>query len=151
MKTIKASVFALFAALAVSVAHAGDYLTDFEEGKKKATAEKKALLVKFTGSDWCPPCIKLQKEVFAKRSFRKGVEKDFVIVVLDYPSKKKLPKAQTAANKKVAEQYKIDSYPTVMLMDSNGKTFKSFSGYNGSGAKTYLAAIRASLKAKKFQ
>ncbi|MFT6178761.1 MAG: thioredoxin-related protein [Akkermansiaceae bacterium] len=151
MKTMKASIFALLAAFTVSAAHAGDYLTDFEAAKKKAVADKKPLLVKFTGSDWCPPCIKLQKEVFSKSSFKKAVEKDFVVVVLDYPRKKKLPKDQTAANKKVAKKYGLKSYPTVMLMDSKGKVFKSMSGYNGAGAKAYLKSVQDSLKAKKFQ
>ncbi len=151
MKTLKAPLFALVAALTVSIANAGDYLTNFEAGKKKAAAENKNLLVKFTGSDWCPPCIKLNKDVFAKKSFQTGIEKDFVVVVLDFPEKKKLPEDAAAANKKVAKKYKINSYPTVMLMDSKGKVFKSMSGYNGGGAKAYLAGIQSSLKAKSFQ
>jgi thiol-disulfide isomerase/thioredoxin len=89
MKPLKASFFALIAAAAVGIANAGDYLTDFEAAKKKAEADKKPLLVKFTGSDWCPPCIKLNDEVFSKSSFKKAVEKDFVVVVLDFPRKKK--------------------------------------------------------------
>lgn len=148
---MKASLFALLAAFAVSAAHAGDYLTNFEAGKKKAASEKKALLVKFTGSDWCPPCKKLQKEVFSKSSFQEGVAEDFVVVVLDFPRKSEMTAEQTAANKKVAKAYKVKAYPTVLLMDAQGKVFKSTAGYNGSGAKAYLADIKTSLKAKKFQ
>jgi len=151
MKPMKASFFALFAAAAVSVAHAGDYLTSFEAGKEKAVAEKKPLLVKFTGSDWCPPCIKLHEEVFSKSSFKKSVEKDFVVVVLDFPKKTKLPEEEAAANKEVARRYGLKSYPTVLLMDSKGKVFKSMSGYDGSGAKAYLKSLKTSLRAKKFQ
>jgi thioredoxin-related protein len=151
MKTMKASVFALVAAFTVSLVQAGDYLTDFEAGKKKAAAENKALLVKFTGSDWCQPCMKLEKEVFSKSSFKKAVAKDFVVVVLDFPQKKKLPKDEAAANKKVAKQYNLEGYPTVMLMDAQGKVFKLLSSYNGGGASAYLKSIQTSLKAKRFR
>ena len=109
------------------------------------------MLVKFTGSDWCPPCIKLDKEVFSKEAFKSGVEKDFVVVVLDYPRKKKLPAAQTKTNKEVAKKYNLRSYPTVMLMDSQGKVFKSISGYSGGGVEPYLKTLKSLLKARKFQ
>ena len=151
MNTMKVSVLAALATLAVNLAHAGEYLTNFDAGKQKAAAENKNLLVKFTGSDWCPPCMKLEKDVFSKKSFQKGVEKDFVVVVLDFPRSSNLPKEARAANKKIAKKYKIKSYPTVMLMDSKGKVFKSMSGYDGSGPKAYLAGIKSSLKAKAFQ
>jgi len=70
MTMMKTSLFALLSLFAISVAHAGDYLTDLEAGKTKAAAEKKALLVKFTGSDWCPPCKALNKNVFRLRRRR---------------------------------------------------------------------------------
>ena len=148
---MKTSIFAILSAIAVSVAHAGDYLTDLEAGKKKAAAEQKALLVKFTGSDWCPPCIKLNNEVFKDATFKEGIEKNFVVVVLDYPRKTPLPAAQTATNKKLAKKYNIKSYPTVMLMDAEGKAFRSIPGYSGIGAKAYLAGVQTALKAKNFQ
>ena len=151
MKPLKASFFALIAAAAVGIANAGDYLTDFEAAKKKAETDKKPLLVKFTGSDWCPPCIKLNDEVFSKSSFKKAVEKDFVVVVLDFPRKKKLPEEESAANKKVAKEYSLKSYPTVMLMDSKGKVFKSMSGYAGGGVEAYLKGLKKSLRARKFK
>ena len=151
MKTLKGSFFALLAAAAVGIANAGDYLTDLETAKKKAATDKKPLLVKFTGSDWCPPCIKLHQEVFSKSSFKKAVEKDFVVVVLDFPRKTELPEEQAAANKKVAKEYGLKSYPTVLLMDSKGKVFKSMSGYAGGGAEAYLKGLKSSLRARKFK
>jgi thioredoxin-related protein len=73
------------------------------------------------------------------------------VVVLDYPRTKKLPAAQTKANKEVAKKYSLQSYPTVMLMDSQGKVFKSISGYSGGGIEPYLKALKSSLRARKFQ
>lgn len=132
------------------MAQAGDFLTDFETAKKKAAKDNKPLLVKFTGSDWCPPCIKLDKEVFSKKDFKSAVEKDFVVVILDFPRKKELPAEQTKANKEVAKKYGLKSYPTVMLMDQKGKVFKSMSGYSGGGVEPYLKVLKDSLRARKF-
>jgi thioredoxin-related protein len=160
MTPLKTFVLAILSIALAATAQAGDFLTDFEAGKKKAAEENKPLLVKFTGSDWCPPCIKLDQEVFSQKSFKSAVEKDFVVVVLDYPRKKKLPAAQTKANKEVAKKYGLRSYPTVMLMDSEGKVFKSMSGYsappkadNGKSVsvETYLKTLKSALKARQFQ
>jgi thioredoxin-related protein len=151
MSLLKTIILAILSVTFTTTAQAGDFLTDFEAGKKKAAAEKKCMLVKFTGSDWCPPCIKLDKEVFSKPIFKSEVEKDFVVIVLDYPRKEKLPAAQTKANKEVAKKYKLRSYPTVMLMDSQGKVFKSISGYSGGGVEPYLKTLKSSLRARKFQ
>lgn len=151
MDPLKTITLAILSAAFTLTTHAGDFLNNFETGKKKAAAENKSILVKFTGSDWCPPCIKLNKEVFSKKSFKSKVEKDFVVVVLDYPRKKKLPAAQTKANKEIAKKYGLKSYPTVMLMDSEGKVFKSMSGYSGGGVEPYLKTLSSSLKARKFQ
>ena len=44
------------------------WTTDLDEAFKKAKSENKSVLVEFTGSDWCPPCIAMRKNVFSKRS-----------------------------------------------------------------------------------
>jgi len=95
MSPLKTIILAIFSVAFPATAQAGDFLTDFDAGKKKAAAEKKCMLVKFTGSDWCLPCKNLDKQVFSKKAFKSEVEKDFVVVVLDYPRTKKLPAAQS--------------------------------------------------------
>jgi len=151
MTPFKKTVFALLTIVFAGLAHAGDFLTDFETAKKQAAEENKPLLVKFTGSDWCLPCMKLDREVFSKKAFKSAVEKDFVVVILDFPRKTKLPAEQTKANKEVAKKYGLESYPTVMLIDQKGKVFKSMSGYGGGGVKPYLKVLKDSLRARKFQ
>ena len=150
MSPLKTIILAIFSVAFTATAQAGDFLTDFDAGKKKATAEKKCMLVKFTGSDWCLPCKNLDKQVFSKKAFKSGVEKDFVVVILDYPRTKKLPAAQAKANKEVAKKYNVQGWPTVMLMDSQGKVFKLMPEYPGDGVEPYLKALKNSLKARKF-
>jgi thioredoxin-related protein len=150
MSPLKTIILAIFSVAFPATAQAGDFLTDFDAGKKKAAAEKKCMLVKFTGSDWCLPCKNLDKQVFSKKAFKSEVEKEFVVVVLDYPRTKKLPAAQAKANKEVAKKYNVQGWPTVMLMDSQGKVFKLMPEYPGDGVEPYLKALKNSLKARKF-
>lgn len=151
MNTLKTSIFALFAIFSISVAQAGDYLTSLDEAKEKAAETGKPILIKFTGSDWCPPCKALNKAVFSKKSFKKAAEKEFVVVVLDFPRKKKLPEGELEANRAVAKEYKIKGYPTVMILTAEGEVVKSQSGYNGLEADAYMADLKKSLDAKSFQ
>ncbi len=151
MKTMKTSLAIIIAAFAINMAQAANYLTDFEAAKKKAKAEKKALLVKFTGSDWCRPCQTLDKNVFSKAAFKKSVAENYVVVVIDFPRKKKLPEAQAKANKALAKKYKVRGYPTVLLMNEKGKIFKNMGSYRGEDHKAYLKKLQSSAKAKAFR
>jgi thioredoxin-related protein len=135
-------------ALCLSVASlsaAEGWLTDLDEGIKVAKAEKKAILVDFTGSDWCGWCIRLKKEVFDQKEFA-AVTKDFVLVELDYPQKKKQSAEEKAKNKALAEKFSIEGFPTVMLLDSNGEPFAQ-TGYQDGGPVKYLAHLKELLKA----
>ena len=89
---------------AIGIASAGEFKTDFAAAQAEAAESKKSMLVIFTGSDWCPPCKALHKNIFSKEEFVKGAEKDFVIVELDYPRKKEQTDALKKQNKKVGLQ-----------------------------------------------
>ena len=113
-------------ALTTSLATAGGdgWMTDFEAAKKKATAEKKDLLVDFTGSDWCGWCIKLSDEVFKHDAFKKGVADKYVLVELDFPKdKSKQSEATQKQNAELQKKYKIRGFPSILLMDGEGRPF----------------------------
>ena len=131
-------------ALTLSAADAA-WLTDLDEGIKVAKAEKKAILVDFTGSDWCGWCIRLKKEVFDQKEFA-AATKDFVLVELDYPQKKQQPAEEKAKNKALAEKFGIEGFPTILLLDANGQPFAQ-TGYEAGGPVKYLAHLAELLKA----
>jgi thioredoxin-related protein len=121
------------------------WLTDFAAAKTKAKAEKKLLLVDFTGTDWCPFCIVLRKTVFDKEPFKTEAPKQFVLVELDFPHEKKLPAEVKAQNDKLARQYRITGFPTVLLMDAEGQVLAQ-TGYRPGGPEKYVDNLARLLK-----
>jgi thiol:disulfide interchange protein len=112
---------------ALSASAFGDTLegwsTDLNKALEKAKAENKSVLVEFTGSDWCPPCIAMRKNVFSKKEFVAAASKKFILVELDFPKGDKDLKEK---NQPFAEQYKIEGFPTVILLGADGKEFTRF-------------------------
>jgi protein disulfide-isomerase len=146
MKRLIATL-ALFAlALNLPAADAG-WLTDLDAAKKKAAAEKRHVLIDFTGSDWCPPCKSLHKTVFMSEEFKRWAKaKKVVLVELDFPRRKPQPEAVKAANRNHSKAFAIRGFPTVVLLDPAGKeTFRKV-GFGRMSAKDYLAALETGLK-----
>lgn len=127
-----ASAFFLIPAALVAPALGAEWLTDFDAAKARAAKEGKAVLIDFTGSDWCGYCIKLRRDVFDKNDFTVYAKDKFVLLEIDQPRKIKMDPAQLAANRKLAETYGVDGYPTVLVVDSEGTLMGGFCGYPGS-------------------
>ena len=120
------AVFALSGAAMVTSAFSKElegWTTDLDKALEQAKKEKKSVLVEFTGSDWCPPCKMMRKEVFSKKEFVEGASKKFILVELDFPNGDEEVKKK---NEPFAEKYKVDAFPTVVLLDSEGKEFNRF-------------------------
>lgn len=135
---------ALTPLLLTSLAMAGGegWYADFDEGMAAARAAEKHLFVEFTGSDWCPPCQRLEAEVFSQSAFVEHASKDFVLVKLDFPRseevKAKVPDAER--NYEVQQQYGITGYPTVLLMNVEGFAYAQL-GYMPGGTDAFLPTL----------
>ena len=112
------------------------WITRLEDAQKIAQADKKDLLVNFTGSDWCVWCIRLKKEVFVQPAFA-AATKDFVLVELDYPRKNLQTDAEKKINAQLAKKYGIEGYPTILLMNAKGEVYAQ-TGYMSGGPEKYL-------------
>lgn len=115
------------------------WTTDLEQALVTAKKEKKSVLVEFTGSDWCPPCIAMRKNVFSTKEFVTEASKNFVLVELDFPNGNKEIKEK---NKPLAAQYKIEGFPTVVLLNSEGKEFTRFFASQYPTTKDFLAHLK---------
>ncbi len=119
---------------------------DFEAAKKQAAEQKKGIIMEFTGSDWCRPCMMLRAKVLNTDEFKNEAAKDFVLLELDYPSRKPQSEEVKKANKNIADQYGISGFPTVVFADANGRPYGGFVG-NQSMAGT-KEAMKEALKTK---
>jgi thiol:disulfide interchange protein len=119
--------------------------TDLDKALAEAKAAKKSVLVEFTGSDWCPPCIAMRKNVFSKKEFVQAASKNFILVELDFP---KADKSLADKNKPLAEKYKIEGFPTVILLDPEGKEFDRFFASEYPKTEDFLKHLDESLEKK---
>jgi len=121
--------------------------TNLTKAIAQAKRENKSVLVEFTGSDWCPPCIAMRKNVFSQSEFVEKASKKFVLVELDFP---KGDEAVANANKPLAEKYAIDGFPTVLLLDADGKEFTRFYASEYPKTDLFLAHLDKSLERQKL-
>ena len=119
---MKIKITALMVLLGTSLYSGEGWLTNIEKAQELAKTEKKLVLLEFTGSDWCPPCKALKKNVFDTDKFKAYAKKNLVLVELDFPrDKSKITKEQSAYNGAQAKKFAVRGYPTVILLDADGK------------------------------
>ena len=138
-KLILGTVVAL-AVISATAAESVSWLTDLPKAQAQAKTEKKLVMLDFTGSDWCGWCIKLNNEVFSQPEFVEYAKKNVVCVEVDFPNKKKLSPEQKKANDALAAKYKIEGYPTIIVLDSEGKKVGEL-GYMKGGPKAFIAEL----------
>jgi disulfide reductase len=132
-----------------TVARGSAWQTDYEQALATAKAARKYVLLDFTGSDWCGPCIQMKKAVFSKAAFLNYANKNLVLVEIDYPRLKALPEQVTKQNEGLMHQYGIDEsgYPTVILLNPDGKILGKLVGYGGERPADVIAWVEK-LRAK---
>ena len=114
------------------------WYTDLQAAMEKAKAEKKDLLLNFSGTDWCYWCQQLDKEVFSQEAFQQEAKKHFVFMLADYPAdQSKLSEEQMRKNQQLAQMYGIQGFPTIYLARPTGEAYAR-TGYREGGAEAYV-------------
>jgi thioredoxin-related protein len=139
---MKKTVLAILTGCALLQASAAElnWLTDLPKAQDTAKADKKLVMLDFTGSDWCGWCIKLNKEIFSKPEFAEYAAKNLVLVEVDFPRGKKQSAELKKANQELQKQYKIEGYPTIIVLNSEGKKVGEL-GYMEGGPKAFIAEL----------
>ena len=125
--------------------NAQEWKTDFKEAKQIAEKENKEILLVFQGSDWCAPCIKLDRQVWSTKEFQQYAKEHFVLLKADFPRKSgnALPEDQQLKNNKLAEIYNQNGYfPFVVKLDENGKVLGEV-GYKNVNPSEYIAILNS--------
>ncbi|MCP5061375.1 MAG: thioredoxin fold domain-containing protein [Ignavibacteriae bacterium] len=125
-----------------------EFQTNLEETFSLAKQSNEYVLVYFSGSDWCRPCMQLQQEVFESDEFVTFSKSNLLVVRLDFPAKEKneLSDEQTDYNKKIAERLnKKGVFPYMILFDSEQKQLDEISGYSRLGAKSFIERLKSKM------
>lgn len=140
MKKMTLGLLMCWFALQGMAAEELNWLTDAPAAQAQAKKEGKLVMMDFTGSDWCGWCIKLHEEVFSKPEFAEYAKKNLVLVQVDFPHKKPQTEELKKANEALQEKYKIEGYPTIIVLKSDGSKAGDL-GYQPGGPKAFIASL----------
>lgn len=122
----------------------GEWSTDFNAATALAKEEHKLVLLNFSGSDWCAPCIKFKKDVLSSDTLRQYAVTNLVLVNADFPRMKKnaADKSLAEQNDKLAEQYNHEGiFPYTVLLDANAAVIKAWPGNPGLSPEQFVNQI----------
>lgn len=121
--------------------------TYIQKAEATAASQHKYILLNFSGSDWCIPCIKMKKTIFATDTFKNYVSGHLVWMNADFPrSKKNLSKADIKQNEQLAEKYnKNGSFPFTLLLDEKGNVVKTWDGFPNVSPEDFIKQLDTAL------
>lgn len=128
---------ALLLISAISLMAKPDWSEDYKASLTKAKADDKMILLDFTGSDWCGWCMKIDKEIFSQAEFKDYAKKNLELVELDFPKKRELSAKVKAQNEKLAKEYGIRGFPTIIVLNSKGDKVGEL-GYMEGGPQAFI-------------
>ena len=131
--------------LTTSISFAQDWTINFDEAKTLATNQNKNIILVFSGSDWCAPCIKLDKTIWQSEAFRIKAAADWVLVKADFPKKKAnaLTEDQKKHNDALADKYNKEGYfPLVLVLDKTGKVLGK-TGFKNIAPTEFIALLQS--------
>lgn len=119
---------------------------DFGSAQQLAAEKNKYILVNFSGSDWCGPCIRLHKEVFESNAFKELADQSLVLYKADFPRNKKnqLSKEVQQSNEALADKYNpLGKFPYTVILSADGKLIKAWDGYTGNNSTQFIEQLKS--------
>jgi len=115
--------------------------TDYKKAQDEAKMSHKLLLLNFTGSDWCGYCIQLDRAILSQPQFKDYANKNLVLAEIDFPRRKAQSVDVKKQNAELAERYQIEGFPTLVVLNGDGKTVWRYDGYYNGGIAAFLAEL----------
>jgi len=119
----------------------GTWTTDYKKAQEEAKASHKLLLLDFTGSDWCGFCIQLDKAILQQPQFKDYASKNLVLMEVDFPRRKAQSAETQKQNMELARRYQIEGFPTLVVLNGEGKTVWRYDGLYQGGIAAFLAEL----------
>ncbi|MGB8369590.1 MAG: thioredoxin family protein [Limisphaerales bacterium] len=114
---------------------------DFPQALARAKAGNKMVLIDFTGSDWCPWCIKFDEDVLSTGKFAAYAESKLVLVLADFPRHTMQSSVLEQANQELKDRFRVSGFPTLVVLNSSGKEIGRQVGYSRGGSDAFIAEL----------
>jgi protein disulfide-isomerase len=140
-RSVPSIAVALSLAIAASAQADTNWQTDYKKAQEEAKSSHKLLLLDFTGSDWCGYCIRFKREILSKPQFKEYANKNLVLMEVDFPRGKEQTVALRRQNQELAEHYEIQGFPTLIVLNGDGREIWRYGGYFPDGAEAFIAEL----------
>ena len=141
-KPMLLTLFALlFLAAGLSSGRAFEWRTDLPQAAAEARQNQRAILLNFSGSDWCGWCKRLDAEVFSQAAFQEYASSNLVAILADFPRRTAQDDALKAQNERLMQHFQVEGFPTVLLFTPEGELIGQL-GYQPGGPAAFIEAIR---------
>jgi len=117
------------------------WLNDYQKAQQEAKASNKFLLLDFTGSDWCGWCKKFDREILSQSDFKNYARENLVLVELDFPRAKPQSPELRKQNQQLAQQYQVQGFPTIVVLNGDGQKVWQYDGYFPGGPAAFVAQL----------
>ena len=118
------------------------WLNDYKRAQQEAKANNKFLLLDFTGSDWCGWCKKLDKEILSQSQFKDYARENLVLLEVDFPRAKPQNAEVRKQNQELAQQYQVEGFPTIVVLNGDGQKLWQFDGYFPDGLAAFIEQLQ---------
>lgn len=140
----------LFILLGIWLVAPPGWLTDFDKAKTAAAQQHHFILLNFSGSDWCIPCIRLKKNIFETKEFTAYADSVLVLLNADFPRTGKTDKQQLQHNEMLAERYNpAGKFPYTLLLDAEGKILGQWDELPAATTGEFITQIEQAIQTKK--
>jgi thioredoxin-related protein len=142
VKNLLLTVLLAFGLLSLACARAESaWTTDYKKAQEEAKTSHKLLLLDFTGSDWCGFCFQLDKAILSQPQFKDYANKNLVLVEIDFPRRKAQSVETRKQNAELAARYEVVGFPTLVVLNGEGKTVWRYDGLYTGGIAAFLAEL----------
>ena len=117
------------------------WLSDYKKAQQAAKASNKFLLLDFTGSDWCGWCKRLEQEILSQSQFENYARENLVLLEVDFPRAKPQSPELRKQNQELAQQYQVEGFPTIVVLNGDGQKLWQYDGYFPDGLAAFIAQL----------
>ncbi len=113
-----------------------NWLTNYQEAISRSQAASKPIVILFTGTSWCPACMKLEREVLNHPAFTQTIAQKFIFLKAEFPNYA----TRNSPYQPLLERYHVQAFPTFVVINSNGQQLYTIGNQSG-GPQAYVRAL----------